>query len=174
MAAGSEALKFKLVTVLFVPLYTRLKREDVLDHEVRGMIRGCVISDPGIHYNEILRRLGLSNGKAAYHIKTLEREGFIRSVTDGRYKRFYPPGMKVTDIPVRLNPTQKLILEIIGKNEGLSQRKIARLMDVSYPTVHRQVNKMDKIGVIRVVKKGTRTKCYVADDSLRQEWWEED
>ena len=163
MAAGTEVGKYRLLPVFFLPLYTRLHKEEVLDNETRGMIRGCVYADPGIHYHEILRRLKLSNGSAAYHLMTLEREGFIRSRNDGRLKRFYPVEMKLEDAPVRLSRLEGFIFNAIREQEGLSQSEIARVLELSNSIVHRQVKKMAESGVLRLERHGLAVRCYIAD-----------
>jgi DNA-binding MarR family transcriptional regulator len=162
-AWGTEVGKYKLLLWLFLPLYTRLRKDEVLDNETRGMIRGCVYSDPGVHYNEIVRRLNLKNGTAAHHLMTLEREGFVRSRNDGRLKRFYPAEMNPEEAPARLGRLERIIFESVREREGQSQREIARALDVPYPTVSRYVNKMAEDGVLRLEKSGINVRCYLAD-----------
>jgi predicted transcriptional regulator len=168
-ASATEVGKYKLLLWLFLPLYTRLHKEEVLDNETRGMIRGCVYSDPGIHYNEIVRRLKLKNGTAAHHLMTLEREGFIRSGNDGRLKRFYPAEMKPEEAPPRLGRLEKVIFEAVREREGMSQREIAGALDVPYATVSRHINKMAAEGVLRLEKSGINVRCYIADGTAGAE-----
>lgn len=161
LAAGTETGKYKMM-LLFVPLYTRLRKDRVLDHETRGMIKGFVYADPGIHYNEIMRRLKLGNGTAAYHLKTLEREGFIVSRSNGFLRRFYPAGRAFMDIPPRLDKVQRIILETVQENEGLGQRKLARLLKLPPSTVNRQINALVKLGLVRLEMHGVTSRCYLA------------
>ncbi len=163
MAAGTEVGKYRLLLAVFLPLYTRLNRDEVLDNETRGMIRGCIYADPGIHYNDIVRRLKLKNGTAAYHLMTLEREGFIRSRSDGRLKRFYPAEMKPSDAPQRLTRLESIIYEAVREKEGMSQHELARALDVPYPTVSRYVNKMAAAGVLRLERQGISVRCFVGN-----------
>jgi len=163
LAAGTEVGKYRL-TVLLLPLYTRLNREKMLDNETRGMIRGFIYADPGIHYNELLRRLKLGNGTAAHHLMLLEREGFIRSRTDGNLKRFYPADMKIIDAPPRLNDVQRIILKKLQESEGLSQRELARILDLPHTTIHRQVQRMAGLGVLRLERSGLAVKCYLTEN----------
>jgi len=162
MAVSTETGRYALIP-LFLPLYTRLHKDELMDNETRGLIRGCILSDPGIHYKAISRRLRLSNGAAAYHLRTLEREGIIRSRTDGRLRRFYPAEMTQAELPVNLTRLQKVIFEILREQEGLSQREIADLMEASYPTIHRHINRMAELGVLRLERRGMTVKCYIAN-----------
>ena len=164
MAAGTEVGKYRFL-VLLLPLYTRLNREKVLDNELRGMIRGYICADPGIHFNELLHRLKLGNGAAVHHLQALEREGIIRSIRDGSLKRFYPGEMRTVDMPLRLSGMQKLILQTVQRQEGLSQVRIAALLDASYLTVHRHIARMVGMGVLRLERHGMGTRCYLANGS---------
>jgi WD40 repeat protein/DNA-binding MarR family transcriptional regulator len=161
-AAGTEVGKYRL-TVFFLPLYIRQGKDDVLDNETRGMIRGCIYTDPGIHYNEIMRRLKLSNGTAAHHLMTLEREGFVKSRSDGRLKRFYPAEMKHIDVPPTLTKPEKMILETVQESEGISQGEISKLLEIPYATINRHVNKLAAAGMLRLERHGMTIKCFTAN-----------
>lgn len=162
IVTGAETGKYQLM-LLFMPLYTRLHKEEMLDNETRGMIRGCIISEPGIHYNEIQRRLNLGNGKAAHHLMLLEREGIIRSHVDGRLKRFYPGEMRLDEVPPSLTDLQKVIFRALQKKDGMSQRDLAKALDISFPTVHRHVNRMARMGVLRLERRGLTVRSYIVE-----------
>ncbi|MEE9150730.1 MAG: winged helix-turn-helix transcriptional regulator, partial [Thermoplasmata archaeon] len=156
---GTEVGKYALFAA-GMSLYTRLKREDILDQETRGMIRGYIMANPGEHYNAIKRALGLTNGTLAYHLKTLEKEDLIASARDGRYKRFYPPGMKVPDGVVILNKGQELIMGQIIDNPGISQKELSDIVGLSTSTINYHISVMANAGFIRVERKGKQTMCY--------------
>jgi len=163
LAAGVEVSKYWLLPIFLLPLYTRLNKEELLDNETRGMIRGCIISDPGIHYNEIQRRLNMGNGKAAYHLMALEREGIIKSRSDGRLRRFYPAEMRFDQAPIRLDRLQKLIFDFLREREGLTQREVASALGISTPTVSRNMKRMAELGVVRLERHGITIRCYITD-----------
>jgi len=163
VGATSEAGRYRLAG-FFLPLYTRFRKEELLDNMTRGTIRGFIYADPGIHLNELLRRLQLSTGTVTHHLMMLEREGYIRSATDGRLKRFYPAEMRLVDIPPRLEAVQKVIYDTLQHNDGLSQREIARALDISYSAVNRHVKKMAAAGLLRLERKGTTVRCYIVED----------
>lgn len=163
-ALAAEPGKYKLLTLLIIPLYSRINRDAALDHETRGMIRGVIIADPGIHYSEIIRRLDLRNGTAAYHLQTLEREGIIKSRNDGRFRRFYPAEMKFIGSHLRPTKLQKIILETVQEKEGMSQIDIAKTLDISYAIVHREIKRMSHIGMIRLQRHGISMKCFLAEE----------
>lgn len=157
----SENVKLALF-LLIVPLYTKIRRERVLDHFIRGQIYGYILANPGEHYNAIKLALGLTNGSLAHHLKTLEREEFVKSRKFGLYRRFYPKHMRIPDDgDFRLNNIQKNIVDVIDENPGISQKEIATAMNVTPPTVNYHIGILASAKMIRVVREGRRTNCFV-------------
>lgn len=160
---GTEIGKFALFAAA-ASLYTRLTRSDIEDQETRGMIRGYIQANPGEHYNAIKRALGLKNGTLAYHLKTLEKESLIKSMRDGRYKRFYPPGIKIPEEVITLNKIQELIVGEIVKSPGISQKELSEIIGLSTSTINYHISVMANAGFVRIVRKGKYTKCYPKDE----------
>ena len=157
----SENVKFALF-LLIVPLYTKIKRERVLDHFVRGQIYGYILANPGEHYNAIKHALGLTNGSLAHHLRTLEREEFVKSRKFGLYRRFYPKHMRIPeDGDFRMNNIQSNIVDFIDENPGISQKEIAQAMNVTPPTVNYHIGILASAKMIRVVREGRRTNCFI-------------
>lgn len=157
---GSEVGKYGIFPAL-VFLYTKLRRVEVLDHYTRGQIHGYIIANPGDHYNNIKEELGLNNGSLAYHLKVLEREGYIVSQRDGMYRRFYPA--RARPPKERLSPMQRLVVEEIRKTEGCSQKDIARRLDISPQVVNYHVKMLAAAGIVNLEKDGRETLCYVEE-----------
>jgi len=124
--------------------------------------------------------LGLGNGVLAYHLDVLEREGFIKSRREGMYKHFHPTG---TTIGQRLSGTyyeyfgdtknkevaqlsklQRSILEVIQKEDGISQKQLAQRLGKSKQLVSYHVRKLDRAGLVRKEHAGNgHTKLYVME-----------
>jgi predicted transcriptional regulator len=145
---------------LFLPLYVRLKKKDVLSHFVRGQIYGYIQANPGTHYNDIIQHLGLHNGVGAYHLQVLEREGFIKSLRDGIYKRFYPTGVKIPEKKLHLSRIQRDILLEIQKHPGVTQKQISKLLDESKQVINYHVKVLESAGLIRLERIGRETACF--------------
>jgi len=163
--AYTEFGKYGLWSVLAFPLYTRLKREEVLDHFVRGQIYGFVMSHPGEHYNSLKDALKVTNGTLAHHLRTLEVQGFIKADRDGVFKRFYPVEMQVPrDRGIRLSDLQHHMLTLIRDDGGPTQQEIARRLGVSQQTVSYNIRALGREGLVRMEKTG-RAKRYFASET---------
>jgi DNA-binding MarR family transcriptional regulator len=145
-------------------LYTRIKKEYILDNFTRGEIFGYIKANPGVHFSEIKRALELKNGSLAYHIKTLEKRELIVSKRDRGYKRFYPKTMKLPDRNIReLIPVQRNIMHIVKENPGVSQTQIAEKLDISFQLVHYHVKILREAEYLILEKDGKQTYCYDKD-----------
>ena len=162
---GYEDMRYRLFSsLLATPLYTRLKREDTLNNETRERVYNHIIANPGDSYASILKKLELKNGTLVYHLRTLEREHYIKSKKDGKFKRFYPWGHKVgARDPNHLTNIQNEIVNIIKSNPGVSQSSIANMLGRSRQSVNYQIKVMAEAGLINVVKHGITSRCYMKE-----------
>jgi len=160
-ALSTEFGRYGLFKALVFPLYSRLKKEEVLDHFVRGQIYGYIVSHPGQHYNLLRQDLKVTNGTLSHHLRTLEMMGFIKSYRDGVFKRFYPIEMSVPqEKGVRLSDLQIGILELVRRGDGPTQAEIAVRLDVTQQTVSYNIRALSREGAVRMEKDGRNTRYY--------------
>jgi DNA-binding MarR family transcriptional regulator len=138
------------------PFYSRLSRDQLLKHTLRGRIYKRILETPGITFTEIMKILELKNGVLAYHLSTLEREEIIVSRRDGIFRRYYPKnGHK---IPQEI---KDMIIDTVYENPGITQSKLARILKKSRQVVNYHIKHLVASGHIRVLKTGRKCKCYI-------------
>ena len=164
LIAFTETGKYKFLALLplLIPLYSRIQKEDVLDQFVRGQIFGFIKTNPGVHYNQIRRRMGIKNGTLSYHLSVLEKTDLIKSRREGlKYRAFYPSGMKFPQNErFRLTELQIKILDLIKERNGINQKEIAKKMGKKPQTINYNIKVLKQADLITVVKKGRKTFCY--------------
>ena len=170
--AVNENAKYGFLLML-LPLYSKIKREKVLDHFIRGQIFGYVMANPGEHYNAIKQALDITNGSLAHHLRTLEREHFVQSKRFGLYRRFYPWAMRVPeDGYFRMNEIQKSILALCRNQPGVSQKELAASLNLTPPTINYHIAILAEHGHVSVIRRGRKTQIYVLkgaeDEAHRQ------
>ena len=131
--ASTEPFRYRLA-LLMVPLL--MGKDEVLDNKIRYLLHGIIAERPGIHYTAIKEDLDLPNGVAVYHLNVLEKEDFIRSVRDGRLKRFYSTDTKVPENP-QMTPeeTREAIIHLVSERPGISQKRIINELGISRDSV---------------------------------------
>ena len=158
---STEFGRYGVFKVLVFPLYSRLKKEEVLDHFVRGQIYGYIVSHPGQHYNSMRQDLRVTNGTLAHHLRTLEMMGFIKSYRDGVFKRFYPVEVSIPqESGVKLSDLQMRMLDLVRSGSGPTQMEIAERLSVTQQTVSYNLRTLSREGAVRMEKDGRNTRYY--------------
>ncbi len=141
-------------TPFIIPLYYKTPQNLFLN-ETRANIFEVVTDNPGITFGAITRELNLAPGECQYHIRVLEREGYIKSKRTGKYTRYYLVGHKALDV----SKIQEQILVTIKEKEGLSQTEIAEELGVSKQVVNYNIKPLVKDGYVVEIKENGRC-CY--------------
>jgi predicted transcriptional regulator len=163
LIAGTEIGRVKLLVAL-APLYSKIRKEEVLDQFVRGQVFGYIQANPGDHYSSIRQTLRLKNGTLAYHLRTLERGDFIFSRMDGIYRRYYPSGADPARIQMRgnLKETHKRMLELVEASPGITPKELAVKLGTSHQVASYHIRLLARRGRIRLETMGRNTLCFPA------------
>ena len=158
---GGE-VAFLAFALPFAAMYSRFKREDVLDHFLRGEIYGAIRMKPGVTYSEMKEQLKLANGTLTYHLHVLERSGMVRSLRSGRNRMYYPEEIRPEGRAL-LSAVQKAILELVKSEPGISQTEISAKLDRPTQTVNYNVHRLVKSGKLRLEGWRFRKRCFPAE-----------
>jgi predicted transcriptional regulator/major membrane immunogen (membrane-anchored lipoprotein) len=157
---GTEVGIMAFMGLIFLPLYTKLSKKDVLDHFVRGQIFGYIKINPGDNYTTIKKNLELNNGTLTYHLNVLEKEGLIKSWSNGSHKYFYPQGVKIPGNGVKNPSIYDAILKSIKDSPGITVSDIAAINGISKQLANYHIRKMAAEGTIELERKSLSKVCY--------------
>jgi predicted transcriptional regulator len=153
--------------VLFLPLYTRLKKEELLDQPTRYKIYGFIRGNPGAHFGLIKEDLELGSGQLVYHLKKLKEAELIYSREDGIKKRFYPANVPKPKIgKPQISELQEKILGIITKDSGVGQKKISSLLGISRQVVGYHLLILERKGMLSKKIMGKENRYYPSEESI--------
>ena len=124
------------------------KDDDNLDNATKRSILDYIISHPGAHFSKILEDLELKNGTLSYHLYKLEKGGYIKSVREGLYKRYYPSGTK--HIPRSVDES---IYQVVLQNPGMRQSELSRLLGLNRQMIYYHIRSMVSKGLLISVKR---------------------
>ncbi len=160
-----------LTTVGVLPLYSRIEKDELLDHEARKRLFGLVKDDPGIHAHALAEAADLGWGTTVYHLRRLEQNGFVTSERKGRYRRFFPASGFVERtrevLSVLQNDNTNAIAHAVLEDPGLNQSEICEELDISPSLANWHLNQLLDAGLIERERRG-RTVHYTPGPS-----WEE-
>jgi len=140
------------------PLYTRLKKDDLLDQPNRNTIYHYIISNPGTNLSTIFNDLDLGYGTLIHHLNILEKEGLIFSSKEMGIKRFNL--RKSEDVSndtyteSHISPLQREILEYLKEHDSITRREIEVDLGIKSSTLIYSLRRLREWGLIQ--RKGSR------------------
>jgi predicted transcriptional regulator len=156
-----------IVLAIVVAIYSKIKRDRLLDHQTRQEIVDYLRENPGAYYSQIRKELGLAHGVLTHHINMLEQQELLFSKQDRSYRRFYLDGM------YRKGPIvvgrQKEVLDVIRRVPGLSQSEIGRKLGIGRMIVSYHINALEDLGLVEKRSSGRENLVYPMNEDEKKE-----
>lgn len=153
--AGIVVLILKAFSLSFLPLYSRIERDEVLDHPMRKKILEHIQCNPGVSFSKLMENLDIKNGVLAYHLRTLEKAEMIKSVRQGSFRCYFAANARA--MPQEL---ETRILDTIRSNPGVCQSELAKMLDESRQVVNYHVTQMLRDGKLWYKTSGRRIELF--------------
>jgi predicted transcriptional regulator len=129
-----------------------------------------VRDNPGFHFRAMSDCLKMPIGVLQYHLGLLVNGGLISAYSDGRYKRFFESGKfsetEVKAISVLRHETAGRILVTLAEKQSALHKDLAVELGVSSQALSWQMNRLEKMGVIRKKAEGLGVR-YALDCEVR-------
>ena len=163
--AASEVFRYRWLAILFIPLYAAAKKDKILDHFFRGRLYEYVKENPGITYTALKKHFDVNNGTLTYHLHKLEKEEILAHKNVGKYKLFYPDGVKMRGAEVVISVLDKEILELVSDNPGITTSGITQQLKGarSKRTLSRHIKELERKDLIQIIRDDGKRKVYLAD-----------
>lgn len=153
----------------------RLSLDEVLENQNRNKIIDLILSEPGIHFNELLRKTGLAAGNLVWHLDILLTYKVIGKTRIGNFIAYFLYYQKnpISNVDLKLQKSKLTlkILEMIEKDPGIWNNLITKKFKVDHKTIHYHLNKLYDLGLIKSKKEGRKKKIYpnLESDYFNQE-----
>jgi len=142
----------------------RLSLDDVLENENRNKIIDLILNEPGIHFNELLRKTGLAAGNLVWHLDILITYKVIGKKRIGHFVAYFPYYQKnpISNVDLKLRKSKLTleILEMIEKKPGIWNNLITKEFKVDHKTIQYHLDKLIDLGLIIFRKEGRKKKIY--------------
>ena len=151
---------------LFYSNHPHLKLVKIFENEPRKKIIRCILNDPGIHHNELLRLCNLNKGQLQWHLNVLLDYNIIRKEKIGQYSLYFPVVNVIEKIETMMNGIAKsemttIILELIKNHPGITSSDISSEVKIARNSVQYHIDKLVKKNLIAFKKSGRKKKLYV-------------
>lgn len=170
-AIGGALVGAGLLVVLLRSLlaaFTRLDRDEVLDHPRRVRILDYVRKRPGVETNTVARSLGLRWPKVAYHVATLERAGHISVRRVGGRTALFAAGAaprgREASVALLRRPTHARLHALLRKAPGQDQQALASRTGLGQSRVSRALSDLKAAGLLNAERRDGRLRYSVRPD----------
>jgi DNA-binding transcriptional ArsR family regulator len=124
----------------------------------RRRLYDTVKAEPGLHVNELRRRLKMSPSSIEYHLAVLTGAGLVVSEDDGRYKRFYANGAGLGLNPgspnsrnalgaLRRPHARAIVQHLLDRGEGTA-REVSRALSLHESAASRRLDHLERAGLL--------------------------
>ncbi|MBN1216911.1 MAG: winged helix-turn-helix transcriptional regulator [Candidatus Lokiarchaeota archaeon] len=158
---------------IYIKNHPNLDFEDIFENYNRRKIIKLILAEPGIHYNDLLRKCDLYPGQLQWHLNVLLEFCIIKKDKISNFTIFLPniQDLSIDDYGSKLvkSKTSLDILDLIEKNPGIISSTLAENLDLKKNTISYHINKLKKKKIIRSVKRGRELKIFLNEDSSKNE-----
>jgi predicted transcriptional regulator len=138
--------------------------EEVLENENRNKIIDIILQEPGIHYNDLLRKTNLAAGNLAWHLDVLETYKVIGKKRVSKYLVYFPYYQKnpLSNLDLKLQKSELTlkVLEMIEEEPGIYNKVITDKLQVDHKTIHYHIKKLINLGLVHTKKSGRKKKLF--------------
>jgi DNA-binding transcriptional ArsR family regulator len=149
--------------------YARVSGNEVLEHPGRHEVYERVKAFPGVSFIQLSDQVSFGASTLNYHLRVLEKNGYITSVKDGRYLRFFDrqsglyAGAKKDAVSALRNPNTAAIAKHILQNPGVPQCDLAAKFSITASTVNWHINRLAGAGLVERQRDAHYTRYYVGE-----------
>lgn len=152
-----------------VGLFSRIEKDDVLEHQTRQRILDGVTSRPGMHLKELQELVGVAWGTLVHHVRRLEGTGHLVSVRQGPRKLLYaantPESRAREDLAALRNGTALRIATTVATKPGIRHNAVCAELDLQPAAVSKHLAKLAQAGLVDAAKVDGRP-SYAPTDRL--------
>jgi predicted transcriptional regulator len=139
-------------------LFSRVTGPKLLEHPARARLVQLVQAEPGVHFQDLVRRSGLPNGTAVHHLHKLADAGLVAARPLGRYTCYFPgpspDRASLAAAPVTRSDGARRILAELTANPGLSGTDLAVRLGLQASTVTYHVKRLQEAGLVAAARDG--------------------
>lgn len=148
--------------------YARLHRDEVLKNGRRTAAYEAVQSHPGIYLRQLAHQLAMRPSTLAFHLRYLERAGYIESLADGPRRRYFDNRARVGSrkaIAILENARTASIAAYIREHRGTTQRDLQAAFGSAQSTVSWHLRRLIEGGLVEVRREGRRKRYHSIDET---------
>jgi len=119
--------------------------------DTRSRIRDCISRKPGIHFNDIKRKLDIATGQTQYHLRKLVSAGQLDEESIQGRTHYYPPTYSAWEREaialLRRETSREIVLSLL-RNDPAAPAEITEILDLARSTVEWHLSRLAEHDII--------------------------
>ena len=140
--------------------------EDALRLEIRKKIYGTIKRNPGLHFREIQRRVGIATGALQYHLDYLQKRHLLKVERETKFIRYYLVRQEFAETALmsllRQDSIRKIIVFLLPKRYATNEL-VSQNVALSSSTTSFHLEKLAESGIVEKIKRGAKTYYRISD-----------
>lgn len=140
------------------PLFSRIDQPRALAHPTRADMLALIRAEPGIHFEELRRRLGTRGSTTRHHLRKLVQTGLVAVQPNSRYACYFAHGAVdrrlMAAAPILKAESARAILQAASNEPGSSALDIARALGLSPATVTYHLARLRGAALVEAEREG--------------------
>lgn len=150
-----------------VPGFSRIAKDELLEHERRARIHDAIRQNPGVRLGELSRLLDIPWGSCMHHLRKLRADRIIMFKQVGHHKCFFINGSGLSEnemqaASVLKGDTLQSVAAWIEQHPGTSLKDLALGLGISPPLAAFHVGKLETAGLVQKTRDGRSVQLHVA------------
>ncbi len=142
-----------------LPLFSRIEKDDLLDHPLRSEIYEVIKTSPGIHISQLARTVDAGWGTTIHHLRKLKENDMVAVRMVNNQKCYFINGGGTGRdtwgaISHLKNETARRIAEFVYAHPLIAVTEVSKRLGMSASLVSHHVAKLTRAGVLEKVRDG--------------------
>jgi predicted transcriptional regulator len=135
-------------------LFSRVRKDALLDNPIRAQIHAAIEAQPGIHALDLVRLVGKGNGTVEHHLRKLVTGDLVTKVQGTGYTCYFVKGSTdrrdMAAAPLLKSPVAQAVLDAARNRPGLPPSVLARELGVAPATISYHLRRLETAGLVRM------------------------
>ncbi len=168
-AAGALILLWPAIkgALTGIGLFSRIRKEDLLEHPVRADVFDAIQTDPGIHFQELVRRIGKGRGTMEHHVRKLVSAGLLVEKAERGFTCYFPKGevdRRLMDVaPLFKADGARRVVQAVQAQPGAATMELAATLGMATSTVNYHVKRLVDAGLLDPQREGRYVRLHLTD-----------
>ena len=140
--------------------------ESALQLDVRKRIYNTIKRNPGLHFRELQRRVGIATGALQYHLDYLIKKHLLKAEKETKFIRYYLIRQDFQDtglMSLLRQDSMRKILVFLTQKRFATNQSVSAGIGLSPSTTSWHLDKLSESGIVEKSKRGRKTYYKVAD-----------